>query len=149
MGGLHDMPGEDATMARVIPLRHVLINLLVMIASFVWLFFAGRWSEALLHSPGHSAGAGWLAVALAVLGVVPWMYYIAWAVALGDEYVRHVVLVGTSLAFVVAILAHIAFNTMVDARFVARDVYPPELVFGIGAWAVGCAISILYYRQRP
>ena len=136
-------------MARVIPLRQALIGLLLMIASLVWLLFAGRWSEALLHSPGQSAGAGWLAVALAVLSVVPWLYCIAWSVAAGDEYVRHIVLVGTALAFVIDLLAHVALNTMVDARLVPRDLYPPEILFAIAAWLVGCALAILYYRQRP
>ena len=135
-------------MARVIPLRQAFIGLLVMIASWIWLFFASVWSAALLHSPTHSVAASWLAVALAVLGVVPWIYCVAWSIAAADEYVRHVFLVGTALAFIVDLVAHVAFSTMVDAHILARDAYVPEVVLAIGAWLVGCAIAMLYYRQR-
>ena len=136
-------------MAKVIPLRQALIGWTVTIASVVWLLFAGRWSDALVHSSHRSASTGWLAVGLAVLSVVPWIYCIAWAVAAADEYVRHIVLVGTALAFLIDLLAHIALNVMVDAQILPRDLYPPELVSAMASWVVSCGIAILYYRQRP
>ena len=135
-------------MAKVIPLRQALVGLIVTIGSMVWLVVASRWSEGLLRSPAHSAGTGGLAVALAVLSVVPWIYCVAWSIAAADEYVRHIAIVGTALAFVVGLLAHIALNVMIDAGFVAGDLHVPELVVALGAWLVGCAIAILYYRQR-
>jgi len=135
-------------MAKVIPLRQALIGMLAMLASLAVLFFGNRWSDTLLHSSGPP-GARWLGVALAVVSIVPWIYCLAWGVAAGDEYVQHIALVGTALAFVLDLLAHVAFNTMVDARLLAPSSYLPELAAAIACWVVGCAIAMLYYRQRP
>ena len=136
-------------MAKVIPPRMALIGLIVFIASLAWLVVAGRWSEALLHSSPRSTGTSWLAVALAVLSVIPWIYCVAWGVAAGDEYVRHIALVGTALAFVVALLVRIALNAMVDAQLIPHDLQVPELVSAIASWVLSCGIAILYYRNRP
>jgi hypothetical protein len=135
-------------MAKVIPLRQAAVGLITLIASAVLLYFGQQWPNALLHSSTPSSGSRWLAVAIAVISIVPWIYCIAWAIAAADEFVQHVALVGTALAFVVDLLVHIAFNVMMDARLLAPDSYLPEIGVAICCWIVTCAISILYYRPR-
>ena len=65
-----------------------------------------------------------------------------------DEYHRHVVLVGTAIAFVAELLVHVAFSVMRDARLVEPNTHLVELPVTMIIWIVGIAISWTYYRLR-
>ena len=131
-------------MAKVIPLQQGLKFLFAMILAIVVLDGGGLLTDHLAAS--QSAALRWLAVAAAVITLLPWLGIIVWPLMHLDEYHRRIVLVGTALSFVVDLLVRTAFNVIVDAHLVAPTFYLPALPLAMGVWVVSVALTALYYR---
>jgi hypothetical protein len=133
-------------MAKVIPLQHALKIWFATIGSVVFLFFGGRLSDFLISDPTSSALVRWLGVFVAAVTVVPWVLIVAWTISVTDEYYRQMALVGTSVAFVLDLMTHIAYWTMVDAGLVRAGMGMHELGVAACAWIIGVSLAATYYR---
>jgi len=118
------------------------------ILAVVLMLYGGRLSDSLIASPTATAGLRWLGVVVAAACLLPWIAFVAWSLSMIDEYHRHVVLVGTAIAFVAELLVHVAFSVMRDARLVEPNTHLVELPVTMIIWIVGIAISWTYYRLR-
>lgn len=133
-------------MAKVIPLQQALKLWFATIGSVVFVFFGGRLSDFLVSDPTASALVRWVGVLVAVVAVVPWVVVIAWTVSVTDEYYRQMTLVGTSVAFVLDLMAHIAYWAMIDAGLVRGGMGMHEFGVAACAWIFGMTLSATYYR---
>ena len=112
------------------------------------MYYGGQASDSIAANQSASLAMRWLAVALAVACMLPWLGFIGWSVSMADEYYRHVALAGTAAAFVVDILVHVAFNVMQAARMVSWSDHLLELPAAMIVWVACVAISAAYYRLR-
>jgi len=133
---------------KVIPLNQALKLWGLAIASAGLLYASGYLVDYLTASTTTSLGLRWLGVLVAVGSVVPWLLFVAWTLSMMDEYHRHVALVGTAVAFVGELLAHISFNVMQDARLVSWSTHLQELPVAAVVWLIGIGASAFYYRLR-
>jgi hypothetical protein len=101
-----------------------------------------------LTADGSSPALRWLGVGVAVGSIVPWVFFIWWTIAQLDEYHRHVVLVGSAIAFVGELLAHIGFNVMQDAHIVSWSMHVQEIPLAMAVWLLGIGASAFYHRLR-
>lgn len=131
-------------MAKVMSLQQALKFYLFLIVVLVVLLGGGSLSDHLVASP--SAGLRWLGVAAAIVSLLPWLGFIIAMLSHTDEYYRRVVLVGTSVAFVVDLIVHVAFNVMVDGHLVDPAFYLPTLPVAMGVWVASVGLTLLYYR---
>jgi len=136
-------------MAKVLTFNQALKLWVLAIVSAGLLYSGGYLSDWLISPPTASIWMRWLGVAVAVGSIVPWLFFIAWALSTADEYHRHVVLVGTAMAFVGELLAHIGFNVMQDARIVSWSTHLQEIPVAMILWVLGIALSAFYQRLRP
>src|SRR5437588_438423 len=135
-------------MAKVLSLSQALKAGLFFIFALLALAFGDRLGEHLMADPNHSI-VRWAGVGVVTACVVPWICTIVWGVAVGDEYVRQVALVGTAIGFVLDVLLHVGFIAAQDARLVSWSAHVPTLPAAIGAWLLGVLFAGLYYRYRP
>src|ERR1051326_200921 len=94
---------------------------------FIWLalssallFVGPHYSDRLIFNPAASNATRWLGIALTIVRVLPWFAYVAWGLSIADEYNRCQLVVGTAVAFALAILLSIAARVMPDARLTAE-----------------------------
>ncbi len=118
------------------------------IASAGLLYASGYLVDSLTASTTASLALRWVAVFVAVGGLLPWLLFIAWVVSATDEYHRHVALVGTAIAFVGELLVHIGFNVMQDARIVSWSTHLQETPVAMIVWLISVAGSAFYHRPR-
>lgn len=118
------------------------------LVAVVLMYFGGRFSDSLAASQTISLSLRWLAVAVAVLCMIPWLGFIAWSISLTDEYFRHVTMVGTAAAFIVNALVHVAFNAMQSAGLVSWSSHLLELPVGMIVWVACVAMAAMYHRIR-
>jgi hypothetical protein len=107
-----------------------------------------RIADWMLARPDPTVMQRWLAVAIAVCSLIPWLLFVAWGIAIADEFQRQILLVGTALGFVAALLVSVATAVMADADLIA---YPPRILdvrTAFGFWFLGLAISWLHHRAR-
>jgi len=133
---------------KVIPLNQALKLWGLAIASAGLLYASGYIVDYLTASTTTSLGLRWLGVLVAVGSIVPWLLFIAWTLSVLDEYHRHVALVGTAMAFVGELLAHIGFNVMQDARLVSWSTHLQEIPLAMVVWLIGIGASVFYHRLR-
>lgn len=136
-------------MARMLSLTQALKVWSATIVAAILLIAGGRLSDMLIANPSASMTTRWLGVAVAAGSVLPWAVITVWMFGTTDEFVRHIVLVGTAIAFVGAVVVHIAFVVMVDAHLVGPSSYLPELPTAMLLWVIGVGLATLYYRLRP
>ena len=136
-------------MARMLSLTQALKVWGATIVSAALFIFGGQLSDMLIANPAASPAVRWFAVALAAGGILPWALLTAWLFGTTDEFVRHIVLVGTAIAFVGDVVVHIAYGVMVSAHLVGPNTYLPELGVAMLLWLFGVGLATLYYRLRP
>src|ERR1044071_7650240 len=98
------------------------------------LYASGYLVDYLTASTTTSLALRWLGVVVAVVSVVPWLVFIAWTLSAVDDYHRHVVLVGTALAFVGELLVRIGFNVMQAARLLSWSTPLTEIPIPMIVW---------------
>jgi hypothetical protein len=119
------------------------------IVSAALFIFGSRLSDMLIANPAASPAVRWAAVAVAAGSILPWALLTMWLFGTTDEFVRHIVLVGTAIAFVSGVVVHIAYGVMVDAHLIGPNTYLPELGVAMLLWLFGVGLATLYYRLRP
>jgi hypothetical protein len=117
------------------------------IGSAVLLNVSGYLVDPLI-TDGNSLWLRWLGVIVGVGSVVPWALFMWWMIGHVDEYHRHVALVGTAIAFVCEMLAHIGFNVMQDAHIVSSSVHLQEIPVAMIVWVLSVGASFFYHRLR-
>ena len=136
-------------MAKVLGYRQALKVWFLMVGAILVLIFGGQLSGHVAGNQEIAQVLRWLAVTVGVVCILPWILTVVWSVGAGDEFVRQIVLIGTSIAFVVDLLVHVGFNAAQDAKLVSWSTHISPLPVAIGAWFLGCSIAVLYYRFRP
>jgi hypothetical protein len=136
-------------MARMLSLTQALKVWGATIVSAALFIFGSQLSDRLIANPAASPTIRWLAVAVAAGSIMPWALLTVWLFGTTDEFVRHIVLVGTAIAFVGDVVIHIAFSVMVDAHLTGPNTYLPELGVAMLLWLFGVGLATLYYRLRP
>ena len=121
---------------------------------FIWLalssallFVGPHYSDRLIFNPAASNATRWLGIALTIVSMLPWFAYVAWGLSIADEYNRCQLVVGTAVAFALAILFSIAAQLMADARLTA-EVITINLPIGFLLWLAGIGSSALFFRVR-
>src|SRR5438094_7926903 len=92
------------TMAKALTLEQAGKVFLYLLFSVAALFFGPHFANRFIFDPHAPSGIRGLGVAIAILSVVPMLGYAAWGFGVADEYNRQTMLIGTSLAFALAIL---------------------------------------------
>jgi hypothetical protein len=136
-------------MAKVLTLRQgvkVLITMLVALSAMVG---GGALSDRLMSDAAAPLVTRWFGVTVAVLALAPWILMMVWAVAMGDEFIRQVALVGTAVAFVGDLLLNVGLAVARDAALVSATFDPPPLPMAMALWVAGVALAMIYYRLRP
>src|SRR5581483_8693531 len=133
-------------MAKVIPLSHLLKILGFCIIAVVCLLLGSEFTESVFQRADASIALRWGAVVVGTVSIVPWLWTVFWGVTTGDEFVQRVALVGTALAFVVAIVVNVAFGLLQDARIVGWDRHLQPVPTAIILWTFGVSVAALYYR---
>lgn len=136
-------------MARMLSLTQALKVWGATIVAGALFIFGGPLSDMLIANPSASPAMRWFAVVLAAGSILPWALITVWLFGTTDEFVRHIVLVGTAIAFVGDVVLHIAFGVMVDAHLTGPNTYLPELGVAMLLWLAGVGLATLYYRLRP
>jgi hypothetical protein len=135
-------------MAKVIPLDRFLKLLVYCVIAMVCLGFGGVFSEHVRHTPDASRWLRWLAVVIGTLSILPWMAIVVGGLWLGDEYVRHVALVGTAIAFGANVVFDMALAHMRNVRLVDAGAHLAVLPVAMALWVLGVGAAALYYRVR-
>src|SRR5207237_5917164 len=105
-------------MAKVLTLPQLLKLLGAMIFAGIAAGFGPHVADLLMSPPSPSLWARCLGVVIVVGSSVPYFVLVVWLMGASDEYNRHIMLVGTALAFVLNLVAHIGLHALQEARFV-------------------------------
>ncbi|MEP6765658.1 MAG: hypothetical protein ABJB66_15185 [Gemmatimonadaceae bacterium] len=135
-------------MAKAIPVKQAARFWLFTVIAAVVLYYGYTISDYLIFNPTSSTAMKWLGVAMAPIAILPWLFVLVVSLSVVDEYYRRVVMVGTSVAFVLDIMFHMAFGAAVQAHVVSQSYYILELGAGIVSWLIGVSLCLAYYRLR-
>lgn len=121
-----------------------------------WLLFSSAALAAgpltalkLIHSERPEAWIGWLAVVIAVLGVLPILVFVAVAILrLTDEWHRHVGLVGYAAGLSGAIVFFVAVDMLKSARLIEPWSLTPVWPWLFGWLAAGLLGSALWHKRQ-
>jgi hypothetical protein len=134
-------------MAKALTLEQAATVLVWLVLATALLFIGPRYAGHLMFAPGATAAARWLGVAISVGSLLPWFAYVAWGLSIADEYNRRTLVVGTAIAFAVAILFSIATQLMADAHLVG-EVITINLPIAFLIWIAGLGGSALFFKLR-
>ena len=100
----------------------------------------------ILHDPSRDVAVRAGAVALAVAGILPWIWMVARAIVAEDEFTRRIHFVAIAWAFAAAGVFVVGADLMLRAHFIAY--VSPMLIwqFMIGVWWVSLMLTARYYR---
>jgi hypothetical protein len=135
-------------MAKVIPLDRLLKLLAYFVFAMVCLGFGDVFAAHVRARPDAAGWLRWLAVVIGTLSVLPWMSVIIWGLWIGDEYVHHVTLVGTAIAFASKVLLEVALMYMRGTDLMSASTHLPVLPVAMALWLLGVGAAALYYRYR-
>jgi hypothetical protein len=133
-------------MAGVLRLNDALKLLGWIVAAMVLLAVGNRVADSLLFRPGGSVSARWIGVTIALGAWIPLLFMVGYSIRLGDEYQRHVFLIGIALAFAATFLLVIGVEVMRDAALIPYRARPPWLMLIVAMWGLGTAVSFAWHR---
>jgi hypothetical protein len=143
----HNSPPLAVPM-KVIPLDRFLKLLVYCAIAMACLWLGDMFTAHVRDQPEPSRWLRWLAVGVGVVSVMPWLSIIIGGVWLGDEFVHHVALVGTAIAFAGQLLFSIALVHLRDVGLMSASTHVEPIPVAIILWLLGCASAALYYRSR-
>jgi hypothetical protein len=136
-------------MAKVMTLPQALKLLGAFILAGVVQGFGPHLADLLMSPPSASVWARGLGVVIAVGSSLPYLALVYWLMGASDEYNRHILLVGTALAFILNLLAHLGLYALQEARFVDGRYFLTIWPTTVVVWLIGLTLATLYYRVRP
>ena len=115
------------------------------VAALLWAatLIGARW---VLDDEHASRAARFAAVAVAVAGVVPWIWMTSRAILREDEFTRRVHFVALSWAFAATGLFIYAVDLLTGAHLVGYVSYTTIWIFMVIAWWFSIVITTRYYR---
>ena len=135
-------------MGGVLRLNDALKLLGWLVAALLVLAVGNRVADSLLFRPGGTVPTRWVGLGIALAAWIPLLFMVGYSIRLGDEYQRHVFLIGIALAFAATFLLVIGIEVMRNAALIPYTSRPPYLVLFVGMWALGTAVSVAYHRLR-
>lgn len=102
-------------------------------------------SYTLLRHYPKGVGVRALAVAIGLIGYVPWQVIVIWLIGHYDEYTRRLYLISFSIAFGATGFFIIACNLLQRAGFIDYVSLMTVWMVMIGTWAVALAGAQWYY----
>lgn len=135
-------------MGGVLRLNDALKLLGWLVAAMLVLAVGSRVADLLLFRPGGSVPTRWAGLTIALGCWIPLLLVVGYSIHLGDEYQRHVFLIGMALGFAATFLLVIGVEVMRDAALIPYTARPPYLVLFVAMWALGTAASFAYHRLR-
>lgn len=117
------------------------------LVSAALLLFGPMLADRWIFDPAATPAVRWAAVALSVFSLIPWLAYAGWGLSIADEYNRRTLVIGTALAFALAILFSVATSVMADARLIE---YPIGLNLPIAfvLWVIAVGLVAGYEKLR-